>query len=310
VRPTICVCIATYRRPEGLKRLLLSILAQETNEEFVHTISVADNDFHRSAEAVIRELNASGHQIIYDVEPEQNISLARNKAILQCTSDYIATTDDDLYVDSRWLIHLYRTITNHEADVVHGPVVPRFHSKTPNYIKECGAFERPNPPTGSSGNYIYTTANALFRRRVIQENSPPFDVQFGKSGGEDTVFFENLKKQGYKQVWCQEALVYNPVPVERTSWRWILLREFRIGNLHYRVYGRGPVDSKPTRKAKIRFLIKKIVRQCYPVPFYICRGFVDARYAVKAIGRLRSSAFFTGMIAYFLGYDYEEYRRR
>ena len=103
MEPTISVCIATYRRPALLKKLLLSLINQETNKEFSFTINVADNDDRRSAEPVVRELNSNGQDISYAVEPRQNISLARNKSISLATGDYIATIDDDLYADSRWL---------------------------------------------------------------------------------------------------------------------------------------------------------------------------------------------------------------
>jgi hypothetical protein len=36
----------------------------------------------------------------------------------------------------------------------------------------------------------------------------------------------------------------------------------------------------------------------------------DARYGVKAIESLRGVAFYTGLIAYFLGFQYEEFRGR
>ncbi|MGH7835788.1 MAG: glycosyltransferase family 2 protein, partial [Candidatus Binatia bacterium] len=67
--PKIDVCIATYKRPQLLKKLLLSLVAQETGGEFSFTIIVADNDAQRSAEPVVGELNAGGQKIIYAVEP-------------------------------------------------------------------------------------------------------------------------------------------------------------------------------------------------------------------------------------------------
>lgn len=103
--PKIDVCIATYKRPQLLKKLLLSLVGQETGGEFSFSIIVTDNDAQRSAEPVVRELNASGQKIIYAVEPEQNISLARNKSLSFATGDYIATIDDDEYADPRWLLN-------------------------------------------------------------------------------------------------------------------------------------------------------------------------------------------------------------
>jgi succinoglycan biosynthesis protein ExoM len=306
----INVCVATYKRPGLLKKLLRSLRAQETEQEISFTIMVADNDAQRSAEPVVRELNASGQTIIYAVEPTQNISLARNKALSFATGDYIATIDDDEYADSRWLLNLYRTILAYRADIVFGPVVPIFHVKTPNYVRKSGAFWLPDPPTGSTENYVPCTANSLFRRGLIQHMVTPFDPSFGRTGGGDSAFFENLRKQGHRGVWCREAQVFGFVPPERTTWRWILQREFRRGNVYNRVFDRGVVDPQLPRVVKILALGKRAARLCYPVPLYITTGFLDVQYTVKAVERLRSCAFNAGMIAHFLGFQYEEYRGR
>jgi succinoglycan biosynthesis protein ExoM len=310
MKPEINVCVASYKRPELLKKLLLSLRAQETEGEFSFTIIVADNDAERSAEAVVRELNATSQKIAYDVEPEQNISLARNKSVLLATGDYIATIDDDIYADPQWLLNLYRALTSYNADVVHGPVIPEFHPKTPKYITQSDIFVRPNPPSGSSENYVFTAANSLFRRKLIDGTLAPFDPRFGRTGGEDTAFFENLRKQGYKLVWCREARVFTVLSPRKTNWRWILQREFRIGNGFYRVFERGPVDPQLPRAANILNLVKRAAKTCGPVPLYMLGGLFDVRYAVKAIERLRGIAFYTGLIAYFLGFQYEEFRGR
>ena len=39
-------------------------------------------------------------------------------------------------------------------------------------------------------------------------------------------------------------------------------------------------------------------------------GLADMRYKVKAMDSMRSGAFHAGMIAYFLGFHYEEYKNR
>jgi glycosyltransferase involved in cell wall biosynthesis len=310
MQPEINVCVATYKRPELLRKLLLSLAVQETDGEVSVAIIVADNDAQRSAEPVVRELNASGHQIIYAVEPEQNISVARNKALSFATGDYIATIDDDEYADSRWLLNLYRTSLVERADVVFGPVVPIFHAKAPDYIKKSGAFLLPNPPTGSTENYVPCTGNSLFRRALIQHMAKPFDPSFGRTGGGDSAFFEDLRKQGHRHVWCQEALVFEFVPPERATWRWVLQREFRKGNAYCRVFDRGVVNRELPRLVKILALGKRAATLSCPIPLYIVGGLFNAQYSAKALDHLRSCAFNAGMIAYLLGFRYVEYRGR
>ena len=311
-KPRIDICIATYKRPDLLKKLLLSLILQETGGEFSFTIIVADNDAQLSAETTVREFKTNGQRVIYDVEPEQNISLARNRSLSHATGDYIATIDDDEYADSQWLLNLYKTMVSYNADVVHGPVSSVFHEKTPDYLRKSRVGDRPNPPTGSE-NYICHTGNSLFRRRLIEHTTTPFDPSLGRRGGEDTDFFENLRKQGYKMVWCREAQVFEFVSPERVNLVWILKRNFRIGNTWHRMFGRGPFNTNLSREWEIFYILKDLAILGCAVPLHTICGIFNLQrrrdyYTRKAINCLESIAFYMGIIAYFLGFRYEEYR--
>jgi succinoglycan biosynthesis protein ExoM len=301
VKPTIDVCVATYKRPELLKKLLLSLAAQETAGEFSFTIIVVDNDAERTAETVACEFRAGGRKITYDVEPEQNISLARNKSVSHATADYIATIDDDLYADRYWLVTLYRALTSHNADVAHGPDVPEFPEKTPDYIRNCAIFNRPNPSTGSTENYIFTTANSLFRRKLIEGVPGPFDPRFGRSGGEDTDFFNQFQKRGCRMIWCREALVFGPVPSARANLAWIVKRSFRNGNMCHRY----PNNPDSIGRMKIPSSCKIFVR-LGRAAVYTVRAVLNPKSdGIKCLMRV---AYNLGILAYYVNFHYEEYR--
>lgn len=304
----ISVCVASYKRPELLKGLLLSLIAQET-EEFSLEIIVADNDAHRSAETVVSEFNANGKNVVYAVEPEQNISLARNKSLSLATGEYVATIDDDVRADGTWLLDLYRTLRLYNADVVFGPVIPVFPPQTPKYIEKSSAFNFPVPPTGSTGNFVPTAANSLFRRELIQNLATPFDPAFGRTGGGDSAFFDGLRRQGYKQVFCRDARVFEYISPGKANWRWIFQREFRIGNGYRRIFGREPFDSQLSRAGKTMVIGRKMAELCL-IPVYVCGGLLDKQYAARTIERLRPCAFYAGFVFHLLGYRYEEYRGR
>ncbi len=78
----ISVCICTYRRPELLKKLLSKLEQQETNGLFDYSAVVVDNDVAESARNTVESFaKQSSLAISYHVQPEQNIALARNKAV-------------------------------------------------------------------------------------------------------------------------------------------------------------------------------------------------------------------------------------
>jgi succinoglycan biosynthesis protein ExoM len=292
--PKIDVCIATYKRPQLLKKLLLSLLEQETAGEFTFNLIVADNDARRTAEPLVRELNANGQKIIYAVEPEQNISLARNKALSFATGDYVAMIDDDEYPDIRWLLNLSRAITSHNADVIHGPVIPEFDFKTSRYVRH--GFMRPNPPTGSTEKHILNTGNTLFRRKLIEDMPGPFDPRFGRTGGEDTAFFYELKKRGCRMVWCREALVFESVSHRRAHLSWLLKRKFRNGNLYPKNQAYSPIFCA----AQFAFSCVLLVRFSCRVILFTAASIFNSKYNKQSMECLLEIAFRLGILAHYV----------
>src|SRR5947199_6931137 len=119
----ICVCVCTYRRPQFLQRLLKTIAGQSTDGLFTFSIVVADNDQLQSAQAAVLDFAAEWSiPIKYCVEPQQNIALARNKAIENASGDFIALIDDDEFPTKDWLVTLLKTCEEYQVDGVLGPV--------------------------------------------------------------------------------------------------------------------------------------------------------------------------------------------
>jgi succinoglycan biosynthesis protein ExoM len=307
-KPTIDVCVASYKRPELLERLLTSLVAQETDGEIAVRVVVADNDAERSAEPVVRRFVAAGADVVYGVEPRQSVSLARNKALSLATADLVATTDDDLYADRRWLITLFRAMRAHGADVVHGPVVPEFRPDTPAWIRDCPVFNRPNPPTGATSGYVFTTANSLFRRSLVAHLATPFDPRFGGTGGEDSAFFNGLSANGARMTWCREARIVGPVPAARANIRWVLKRRFRYGNMHP-LNGANRIGAHDLGAAGGDAARRALAAPCYLVAGLFVRPYRDE--GMKAVlGLLLHVAFTLGIVAHYARFQYEEYRPR
>jgi succinoglycan biosynthesis protein ExoM len=306
--PTIDVCVASYKRPELLAKLLQALLAQETGGELRFRIIVADNDAEGSAEPVVRSFRGRGVELLYGVEPEQSVSLARNKSLSLATAELIATTDDDLLPDRRWLVTLHRALRAYGADVVHGPVLAEFLPGTPAHIRECPVFNRPDPPTGSTSDYVFTTASSLFRRALVAHLEAPFDPRFGRTSGEDSAFFNALEKREARMIWCHEARVIGPVPAARANLRWLIKRRFRYGNTQ-------PTNgAKPIAVGEVRAAGGDVVKLLFAAPCLLLAGLVVRRHhdeGMKGLQRIRLYvAFLLGVVAHHASFRYEEYRPR
>jgi succinoglycan biosynthesis protein ExoM len=214
----ISVCICTFKRPALLWRLLSSLERQLTEALFDYSVVIVDNDRAESARQTV-ELYAcqSKIPICYHIEPEQNIALARNKAVENAKGDFIAFIDDDEFPNEDWLLNLYKAFHRFPTDGVLGPVKPYFETEPPQWIIRGRLCERKSFETGAViRNPKYTrTGNVLLNRRLFVNKENRFDPLFGKTGGEDVDFFERMIRESNVFVWCNEASVNEIVPPQR-----------------------------------------------------------------------------------------------
>jgi succinoglycan biosynthesis protein ExoM len=227
----ISVCVCTYKRPKFLKRLLEELANQEAEGRFTFSIVVADNDRLRSAETQVSEFAAgSSVPVIYCAEPEQNISLARNRAIENATGDFIAFIDDDEFPARRWLLTLFEACDKYGADGVLGPVKCHFDEKAPTWVVKGKFYERPTYPTGFVIDWTKgRTGNVLLKRQVFDPSELAFSPEFHRAGDQD--FFRRMIEKGRVFVWCDEAVAYEVVPPIRWTRTFMLKRALLRGTI-------------------------------------------------------------------------------
>ena len=165
----------------------------------------------------------------YCVEPQQNIALARNKAVENSTGDFVAFIDDDEAPCRDWLVQLIKAIKLYRAAGVLGPVVPRFHTPPPDWTGRGKLFERPSPATGTWLRWRQTRTGNVLLRRGISMTANRFRSEYGR-GGEDVDFFRRMIAKGMRFVWCAEASVTENVPAERCRRTYLLKRALQRGS--------------------------------------------------------------------------------
>lgn len=231
----ISVCICTFKRPTLLRRLLSELGRQHTDGLFTYSVVVVDNDYCKSAERTVQSFREeSNFDLQYFVEPEQNIALARNRAVENAMGNLIAFIDDDEFPSQDWLLNLYKAYNVFKADGILGPVLPYYEIKPPQWIIKGKFYERVPHKTGTILSWTNTrTGNVLLKRDIFDDKSHLFRSEFG-SGGEDRDFFMRMISQGLQFVWCNEAPVFESVPPERCKRSFMLRRALlRGGKMPY-----------------------------------------------------------------------------
>jgi glycosyltransferase involved in cell wall biosynthesis len=212
--------------------LLGKLASLKTDALFSYSVIVVDNDSQGSAQEVIdRAKTVAPYDLEYHVEPERSISLARNMLVKHSTGDMVAFIDDDEFPDDSWLLFHYKALSSSRADGVLGPVIAHFDSTPPPWLIKSGLLERKRFRTYETlvDSRQTRTGNVLLRRKIFEDDEHPFDPAYGKSGGSDGVFFGRKMRSGRSFIWCDEACVYETVPVERQRLDYYIKRAFTRG---------------------------------------------------------------------------------
>ncbi len=299
----VTLCIATYRRPERLGALLEDIQAQKRAPD---EIVVVDNDATGTAGPVIARQIQNGFPcpIRYEIQPQKNISLTRNRTVDLATGDWLAFIDDDERVPAVWLSQMLDAAAKFVADGVLGPVDPVVPPTAPVWIRQGRFYEFPRMPSGTviPPNRL-RFGNVLLRAAWLRQGDHRFDPDYGLTGGEDGDLLSRLVQHGARIVWCDEALVQEPIEPVRLSLRWILKRALSGGQNFARHALAGRYGKMSHVRCAIFFcraLLQALVAAVLALISWPVGRHVAAHWLTKVSANL-------GKLSIFCGFVYREY---
>ena len=225
--PFASVIVATRNRPELLQRCLKALLALRYPH---YEIIVVDNAPSTTATAdLIGRAYRHTPQVHYVCEDRQGLSRARNRGIQEARGEILAITDDDVVVDSNWLLALVRGFQVSEKVVcVSGLVLPmELETQAQDWFEQYGGYSKgftrclfnmgeqhPKTPLFPyTAGQLGTGANIAFKAAYLRAMGG-FDPALGAGtlarGGEDLFIFFQTVMQGHTIVYEPAALLYHP----------------------------------------------------------------------------------------------------
>lgn len=227
MRPTTTVGIATYGRPEYLRRVLESLAEQTV---FPDEVLIADDSHEDRTREVVDSYRGAfeerGIELRYlaRVGPD-SMPGARNTIVNCSEADIVCFVDDDVVCEPAWLENVVTTFgENPEVVAVGGPAIRVDEDLEPtneivrnaenqNYINEYGET------TSRVGSWIPPApvetqrlggANMSFRRDVLVEVGgfdPAYDL--GPAKLEETDVMARLVRRGDRMIYHPDVLVYH-----------------------------------------------------------------------------------------------------
>lgn len=230
---TTLVCVSTFRRPEQLNRFLTSVVSQLDASRAL--LVVIDNDPDASARAVVDSLLGP---LIYEHEPKPGIAATRNRALdvaITRDAEFVIFVDDDEWASDAWLSEMVKAARQSPAGVISGPVVTEYSDQLPRWIERYGFFQRTPLPHGARPSSAATNNTLLKMRAWRDAGSPRFDDSYSETGGSDTDFFSRLHRSGTVIEFTRKPVVFEDVPNDRATFRWLTKRGVRNGIVQARV---------------------------------------------------------------------------
>ncbi|MBC7632675.1 glycosyltransferase [Aeromicrobium sp.] len=307
----VTIAVMTFRRPDDISDLLPKLIEQAEDNARTDTVIevlVVDNDPDGGArEQVLTTASSASVKVRYENETTPGISAARNRALdASGTSDLLIFIDDDERPVEHWLRLLLDTYETTGADAVVGPVISQYVVEPEPWVAAGRFFDRRRLLTGTRID-VAATNNLLLDMARVRSLALRFDLAYGITGGGDTLFTKELHAQGGEMVWCDEAIVYDLVPADRVTRRWVIMRALRSGNSWSRTTVAIADGVLARWSLRLRLSAQGAARMLAGAVRWLF-GQLTRRQVDQARG-LRAAARGWGMLGGAWGYQYREYRR-
>ncbi|HPO12123.1 MAG TPA: glycosyltransferase [Candidatus Hydrogenedentes bacterium] len=226
----ISVVVATYNRAPVLKDMIQSFYEQTGLQTVPFEFLLVDNNSNDTTSEIAR-LYEGRPGFRYLSEPQQGLSYARNCGIREAKGDIIAFLDDDVIVDSSWLVQIQRCFDETGAEAVGGRSYLLFETEPPAWLgpdfrlflsevnlgdKRCEA---------GNGVRLYGLNLAMKREMILKFGG--FNQTLGRKGeallgGEERALLQKNFASGGKNLYEPAAVVKHRIGADRLQWEYFL----------------------------------------------------------------------------------------
>lgn len=200
-RPEVAVVMATYRRPDMLRRCLEAVVQQSVSGDRYEVVVVddgPDDDTRRVVEAM-DAATGGAPAVRYLRNQGKGPATARNVGWRASAAPLIAFTDDDTVPDADWLREGLATMSAGHAAASGRVRVPVEGAPT-DHARMTQGLETAE----------FVTANAFVRRDIL-ERVGGFDERFKRAWREDSDLHFAILSLGAQVARAERAVVLHPV---------------------------------------------------------------------------------------------------
>jgi len=238
ISSAVSIAICTFNRARELGSCLESLVPQAGRRL---PIVVVDNNSTDATVEVVEELRPRLPGLRYIFEPEQGLSHARNRALIEVGTEWVAFLDDDARVLPGYVDELLLLVAASESDCIGGVFEPWYRDGRAAWFQDRYAT---NEPRGEVDEAIWMApgGNLLIKREVAIA-AGGFPVRLGMAGGrigygEETRLQVELRRIGFRVAFYPDLRIEHLVPRHKQSVRWLLRSTYQHGVSSWQAFGR------------------------------------------------------------------------
>jgi glycosyltransferase involved in cell wall biosynthesis len=285
-RSSVTVAVCTRDHPELLAKCLHSLTrVRNAHDGASFEILVIDN---APPDEQTRGLVRSLGDVRYVREPRPGLDFARNRALVEATTDFVAFLDDDAEADRGWWVGLEEALSeNPDAAVITGLVLPfELESDAQIMFERRGGFRRgftklryrgdrlPGNPLYPTGAGIFGAGCNMVVHRQIALQLGGFDEALDTGpplpGGGDIDMFYRVLRAGHPLVYEPRMLVFHKHRRETERLR----RQYWTWGTGFMAFVAKTYATDPSQRQKLRHLMR----------WWLVHHLNELRYSVRGRG--------------------------
>jgi GT2 family glycosyltransferase len=202
---SVSVIIPTHERPDGLRQLLGTLIAQDYPTEAMELIVAHDGNDKETVTEVEHLRSKSSIRVKYVQHNRESAAATRNLGASVAEGDYLLFVDDDCEVDRHWVDRTVAALME-RPDI--GEVACRIDGASKGFFARCHDYARYYPSMQRKvGERRFACGCAFGMRRFVFDALDGFDESI--KTGEDEDLGLRMQRLGYRAVFRPECVVYH-----------------------------------------------------------------------------------------------------
>lgn len=232
----VSVIIGTRNRPDQIQHTLMSLLDSSRCPDEIVVLDQSDDDLTKEEVDAVRSL-PNGDRIRYVTSKRRGLSANRNDAIREATGDFIASVDDDVAVEKRWLEFMLRewiTVWGKRPVLITGRILPAPEFQPGALVTAIRLSEKRTVFEGKprATDVLIGAQFGASRQVFTKLGKSPFDEMLGVGakfpGADDEEFAYRVQKAGFPVVY-EPSIAVTHYTERRNDWRRVNFK-YGVGN--------------------------------------------------------------------------------